>query len=151
MFPGQAYKEIAPNEALGTFYSSEYPYVFGTLALLTRAWTSADRDLSEQLRSYWVAYATTGNPNGPVLPDWPHFSETADTVMQLGDQTGPRPVPGPDKLQLFDELFGTQATRWSLWHDASGVMWGGVRRGSCCAGEGRAHAVPRFVCVWRSG
>jgi para-nitrobenzyl esterase len=111
MFPGQTYEEMAPNEALGTFHSSEYPYIFGTLAVLTRAWTSADRNLSEQLRSYWVAYATTGSPNAPSLPNWPRFNEAADTVMQLGDQTGPRSVPGLDKLQFFDELFGTQATR----------------------------------------
>jgi hypothetical protein len=44
------------------------------------------------------------------LPDWPRFSETADIVMQLGDHSGPRSVPDLDKLQFFDELFGTRAT-----------------------------------------
>ena len=90
-------------------HSSEYHYIFGTLAVLTRAWTSTDRDLSEQLRSYCVAYATTGTPNAPSLPNWPRFNEVADTVMQLGDHTGPRSVPQLEKLRFSDDLFGTQA------------------------------------------
>lgn len=107
MFPGQSYDEIDSPQALGTFHSSEYPYIFGTLPALHRAWTGFDRGLSEQLRSYWVAYAETGNPNAAGLPYWPGFSDTDETLMRLGDQTGPGPVPHRDRLQVLD-TFGQQ-------------------------------------------
>jgi para-nitrobenzyl esterase len=107
MFPGQTYDEIDSPAGLGTFHSSEYPYIFGTLPALHRAWTSLDRILSEQLRSYWVAYAVAGNPNVAGLPTWPGFRATAETVMRLGDQTGPGTVPHLDRLELLDAF--TQA------------------------------------------
>jgi len=31
----------------------------------------SDRRLSEAIRSYWVSFAATGNPNTPPLPLWP--------------------------------------------------------------------------------
>lgn len=101
---GVAYDEIDTADGLGTYHSSEYPYVFGTLDVLTRDWTNADRTLSASLQSYWVAYANTGSPNAPGLVRWPVFSEAADTTMYLGDKSGPGPVPNLDKLQLFDTL-----------------------------------------------
>jgi para-nitrobenzyl esterase len=102
--PGATYDEIDTADGLGTYHSSEYPYLFGTLDLLTRDWTNDDRVLSDRLQSYWVAYAYSGSPNAPGLARWPSFTETTDTTMYLGDKTGPGPVPKLDRLQLFDTL-----------------------------------------------
>jgi para-nitrobenzyl esterase len=33
----------------------------------------ADRKLSNDIMSYWVNFATTGNPNGPNLAPWPEY------------------------------------------------------------------------------
>jgi para-nitrobenzyl esterase len=101
---GAAYDEIDTAQGLGTFHSSEYPYIFGTLDVLSRDWTSADRAISESLQAYWVAYATSGSPNASGLARWPRFDEAADTTMYLGDKVGPGPVPGLDRLKLFDTL-----------------------------------------------
>ena len=99
-----SYDEIDSAAGLGTFHSSEYPYIFGTLDVLNRDWTSADRAISKNLQAYWVAYAYGGTPNAAGLARWPRFDEAADTTMYLGDKTGPGPVPALDHLKLFDGL-----------------------------------------------
>ncbi|HEX9107959.1 MAG TPA: carboxylesterase family protein, partial [Longimicrobiales bacterium] len=48
----------------GAFHTAEVPYVFGTLDVLPRPWTDADRRLSETMMSYWVNFAARGDPNG---------------------------------------------------------------------------------------
>jgi para-nitrobenzyl esterase len=102
--PGARFDEIDSAYGLGTFHSSEYPYLFGTLDVLSRDWTNDDRMLSDRLQRYWVAYAYSGSPNAPGLARWPSFNETADSTMYLGDKTGPGPVPNLDRLELFDTL-----------------------------------------------
>ena len=67
----QTYLEVDTPDKLGTFHSSEYPYIFGTLDVLSRQWTAADRALSAGLQTYWTNFARTGNPNGNGLAQWP--------------------------------------------------------------------------------
>jgi carboxylesterase type B len=38
------------------------------------------------MRSYWVQFATTGNPDTDGLPDWPRLTPQEDTYMDLGDK-----------------------------------------------------------------
>jgi para-nitrobenzyl esterase len=102
--PGASFDEIDTAHGLGSFHSSEYPYLFGTLDVLSRDWTSADRALSETLQAAWVAYAYGGSPNAPGLPHWPRLDQAAETTMYLGDKTGAGPVPNLDRLKLFDGL-----------------------------------------------
>ena len=52
-----------------------------------RPWTDLDRQVSDTLSSYWVNFATTGNPNGKGLTEWPAYTaKTADRRMVLGDK-----------------------------------------------------------------
>jgi para-nitrobenzyl esterase len=98
------FDEIDSADGLGTFHSSEYPYIFGTLDVLSRDWTDADRQLSDRLQSYWVAYAYSGSPNAPGLPRWPQLDAAGAATMHLGNETGAGPVPNLDRLRLFDTL-----------------------------------------------
>ncbi len=98
----QTFDEIDTPEKLGTFHSSEYPYIFGTLDVLSRAWTAADRALSAQLQAYWINFARSGTPNGDGLAEWPRCDPAAETTMHLGDKTGAHPVPQIDQLRFFD-------------------------------------------------
>jgi len=99
----QTYSEVDTPDKLGTFHSSEYPYIFGTLDVLSRAWTAEDRALAVRLQSYWVNFARSGNPNGTSLPQWPKLESSGTTTMQLGDRTGPAEIPHLATLRFFDD------------------------------------------------
>ena len=88
----------------GAFHASEISYVFGTLDIGKRVWQDADRKLSETMSSYWVNFATTGNPNGKGLPAWPQYDEKKDIAMGFGDQIEPVPVPNKAALDFLIEL-----------------------------------------------
>jgi para-nitrobenzyl esterase len=85
----------------GAFHTAEVPYVFGTLDVLKRPWTDADRTLSETLMSYWANFAATGNPNGANVPQWPAFDPAQPMVLRLGESIGPRAPLARDRAALF--------------------------------------------------
>jgi para-nitrobenzyl esterase len=101
---GQKYIEIDSPDGLGAFHSSEYPYIFGTLDVLSRQWTATDRALSFRLQSYWLSFALAGDPNNSLdQPFWPRFQGIGAVTMQLGDTTGPDVLPHLDTLTFFDD------------------------------------------------
>ncbi len=69
----------------GAFHASEIAYVFDNL-LPPRPWEDADRKLADEMSSYWVNFATKGDPNGGSLPKWPVYHAKTDDVLQFGDQ-----------------------------------------------------------------
>ncbi len=81
----------------GAYHASEIAYVFGT----GRNWEDADRKLSEVMSSYWVNFATTGNPNSKTLPDWQRYDENKDLALGLGDQIQAIPVPNKAGLDFL--------------------------------------------------
>ena len=86
----------------GAFHASEIAYVFENL-LPPRPWEDTDRKLSEAVSSYWVNFATTGNPNGKGLPAWPVYDEKKDLALGLGDEIVPVPVPHKAALDFIVE------------------------------------------------
>ncbi len=101
----------SPQAPLGPTHGAEVGYVFGTLAALglqtrlTGPPGPADVALSEQIQSYWVNFAKTGNPNGPGLPQWPAFSPASQRAMYLDAHSHPGPVPNLRQLQVFDAYY----------------------------------------------
>jgi para-nitrobenzyl esterase len=85
----------------GAFHTSEVPYVFGTLDVLKRPWTDVDRRLSQQMMSYWINFAATGDPNGPGLPRWPAYETANPTVLRLGERIEPRAPLAADRRALY--------------------------------------------------
>ena len=79
--PGDTFHPVTS----GAFHSSEIEYAFGNLRVRPAApWKAEDYKLSEQVQSYWINFAKTGDPNGPGLPEWPAYKQ-ADSwqVMHL--------------------------------------------------------------------
>ncbi len=104
-----------PN--LGPTHATEIPYVFdnlsaqrlfpdGTSPKLASA-NPSDRTLADQMSSYWVNFARTGNPNGPGLPQWPSVGDLGPTqAMRLnGDGSGRGPWLTQPKIDLFQKLY----------------------------------------------
>ena len=58
----------------GAYHSAEIPFVFD----------HAGVPLAETMSDYWVAFATTGDPNGGGRPQWPVYDATSDSYLELG-------------------------------------------------------------------
>ena len=90
----------------GSGHGQEVAYVFGNLGIGGRsAPTAEDQALSQQMQSYWVNFATRGDPNGPGLPPWPAFSTGHAEVMRFGVNPGPAPIPNQDRLKVLDAYY----------------------------------------------
>jgi len=82
----------------GAFHTGEVGYAFNNLNFLNRPFEPVDQQLADQVSSYWVNFAKTGNPNGEGLPLWPAYNATGSQVMILGEKTGATSLP--DKAAL---------------------------------------------------
>jgi len=102
-----SYPALSPRAGFGTPHSEELPYVFRQLREHNRpAPTPQDEALSAMLRTYWTNFARTGDPNGPHLPKWPNFSDSAPQVLHIAAaHTGAAPVVNEAGLNVLDEYF----------------------------------------------
>jgi para-nitrobenzyl esterase len=85
-------------------HTAEIPYAFNNLAA-NREWPEVDRKLADQMSSYWVNFATRGDPNGKDCPSGPH------TRQGHGSRHDPGPTVEPESA--------SDTTRWAL-YDALG-------------------------------
>ena len=78
------FNHVAPaQEKWGAFHSSEICYALHTLHTWQLPFTDEDHMLEEVMSSYWVNFATTGNPNGKGLSNWEAFDPNQTQVMLL--------------------------------------------------------------------
>jgi para-nitrobenzyl esterase len=95
-------------QANGATHTAEISYAFnhpvrGGAAL---EWNDVDRKLADQMSSYWVNFATKGDPNGSGLPAWPQFTDLATSkVMVLGDAVQQEAIVPAPKMAFFDQLY----------------------------------------------
>ncbi len=69
-------------------------------------YTDEDKKFSEQVMSYWVNFARTGNPNGEGFPEWPEYENDKDSVMYLnasGSKAGA--IPHNARMDFLTKFF----------------------------------------------
>jgi len=66
---------------------------------------AADRAVSDEVSSYWVNFARTGDPNGKGLPRWPAFTDANAQVMNLNDPSKASAVPNSEKLRVLERYY----------------------------------------------
>jgi para-nitrobenzyl esterase len=94
-------------EGWGASHFAELWYVFDHLDQEPWSWTRADRRLAEEVSSYWVNFANSGDPNGSGLPAWPVFSNADNKVLYIGDPVTVGAVPNIDSLKILDAVYTT--------------------------------------------
>jgi len=101
-----AWKGATPGKPQGAIHALEVPFVFGTLdvseigAIAGR--TSAARALSERMQDAWLAFARTGRPQSPGLPDWPPYAPPRRATLELGEKPALLEAPQEPERRWWD-------------------------------------------------
>ena len=96
--------------ALGATHAAEINFVFGQppSAGSRHGSTSYDAWLADALSDYWVAFATSGDPNGAPSagkwPRWPVYDARADTYLELGPEIAARRGLRKAEYDVLDAL-----------------------------------------------
>ena len=106
------------NRRRGAYHSAEITFVFGHPQPLqpSAGTTPYDSTVAEAMSDYWVAFATSGYPNGPPTagkwPAWPRYDAATDALLEIGPEIAARTMI---KRAAYDSL------------DAAARTLGGVR------------------------
>jgi para-nitrobenzyl esterase len=104
------FSHVPPQNAgqpdYGAFHSAEFGYALHTLHLWKRPFVAADKTLEEQMSSYWVNFATIGDPNGIGLPRWEAFDGEKKQVMEFGEKAVLGGLPMKEKMDFWDNYEG---------------------------------------------
>lgn len=99
--------EDSANRQRGAYHSAEITFVFGRPhpILESAGSTPYDSTLADAMSDYWVAFATSGDPNGAPtagkLPHWPRFEQGTDSLLELGPEIAAR---AHVKSAIYDSL-----------------------------------------------
>jgi para-nitrobenzyl esterase len=98
------YPDLPQFKDWGAAHGGEISYVFENFAA-NMSPSAADKAVSDEVSSYWVNFAKTGDPNAPGMPAWPIFTDAKQQVMNLNDPSKGVPVPNLEKLQVLDGYY----------------------------------------------
>lgn len=95
---------FAPGPHGSATHVSEILYVFNHLDN-SRTWTDQDRQVADAMSSYWVNFATKGDPNGKGLAKWAPWDEKTKSPMIFGNAPEGEQVPGDARMSFFQSYF----------------------------------------------
>jgi len=100
------FTHVPPNpnsKYLGAYHASEIAYVFNNLNRQNKL-TDLDWKLSDVMQSYWVNFATTGDPNGKGLPRWIAYDLKDEAYVEFGDVVQVRNHLLKEQLDFIEQV-----------------------------------------------
>ena len=91
--------KFAPERIKAAPHAQERQHVFKTLNASPWKTDENDAAASELMSAYWVAFASSGNPNGAGRLEWPRATANQTQVFEFTN-TGPRVAQGPNAAGL---------------------------------------------------
>jgi para-nitrobenzyl esterase len=101
------FSHVPPNpnsNYLGAYHAAEIVYVFNNLNKANALLTETDAKLAETMSSYWVNFATTGDPNGKGLPQWAPYDPKDEPYLDFGDTVQLRNHLLKDQLDFLEQF-----------------------------------------------
>ena len=103
------FSRVAPQTRFSSAtHTSEIPYVFGTLRLAVPRAEPVDAALADAMAGAWVRFATSGNPNGPGLPEWPSYARPAYQYLNYGDRISMESGYRTSEIAFSERLLANQ-------------------------------------------
>ncbi len=96
------------KEFYGAYHAAEIAYAFDNLDKLDYEYAEEDRELAEAMSGYWVAFASTGDPNPPGSPDlpaWPSYDKNTARHLEFGSSIESGSHLHRDRMALWDRFF----------------------------------------------
>jgi para-nitrobenzyl esterase len=95
------YTPLGERAKLGAYHGEELNFLSNHFP---NDWTHSanDETLGRQIRSYWIQFAKTGDPNDGEHPHWPSFHSESNQRFELGRHLGLQTVP--PQIHGLDQL-----------------------------------------------
>jgi carboxylesterase type B len=69
------------GSGIDALHGDEVKYVFGDAALQAAPYNADDQRISAAMMDAWVRFASTGNPNGGAITNWPAFQAGSERAF----------------------------------------------------------------------
>ena len=89
---------------LGAYHGAEVEFAFDNLGAESWLPEPSGAELASFMADYWVAFASSGDPNRDGLPEWPPYDAETSPYLELGD---------PIRAQR--ELRDAECSLWDDW------------------------------------
>ncbi|MGH7605251.1 MAG: carboxylesterase/lipase family protein [Gemmatimonadaceae bacterium] len=105
------------NRKRGAYHSAEITFVFGRPHPLepSAGTTPYDSTVAEAMSNYWVAFATSGDPNeapsAGKWPVWPRYNASTDALLEIGPAIAARTLV---KRPVYDSLDAVARSRGAI-------------------------------------
>jgi len=103
------YADFRTANNAGAMHAIELPFVFNSFdrrmfnIFFSGKMREKAKPLSKIIQAFWINFAKTGNPNGPVLPEWPGFDPGKPQMQILDAKVRNETAKLSDRCRFWEE------------------------------------------------